>query len=73
MVILVDLKFFNIINYAISISISIFIFISTLISTLKAIYNYKIKTKFSLIPIKIVVRKATIVIKGVITYKYNIV
>ena len=61
-----DLKFFNIINYTISTPIPT----STL--ALKAKCGYKAKAKLSLIPTKMVVKKAVIVIKGVVIYKYNI-
>ena len=62
-----NFKLFNIINYIISISNS------TPISILKAKYSYKGKAKSILIFIKIVAKKATKIIKGVIIYKYNIV
>ena len=62
-----NFKLLNIINYIISISNPISI------SILKAKYNYKDKTKSILILIKIVVKKATKIIKEIITYKYNII
>ena len=62
-----DLKLPNIINYIIFTSNSI----ST--SILKAKYSYKSKAKSILIPTKIAAKKAAGIIKGVVTYKYNIV
>ena len=62
-----DLKLFNIINYITSISNS------TSTPILKVKYSYKSKAKSILIFIKIVVKKATRIIKRVIIYKYNIV
>ena len=64
---MIDLKFFNIINYIIS------IFNSTSTPVLKAKYNYKGKAKSILISTKIVAKKAARIIKGVIIYKYNII
>ena len=61
-----DLKLPNIINYITSISNP------TPTPILKAKYSYKGKAKSILILIKIVAKKAARIIKGVITYKYNI-
>ena len=67
MAILIDFKLPNIINYI----------TSTLNSTptpiLKVKYSYKSKAKSILISTKIVAKKTTRIIKGIITYKYNII
>ena len=62
-----DLKLSNIINYIIPTSNFTLTFI------LKAKYSYKGKARSILIFTKIIVKKATKIIKGVITYKYNII
>ena len=67
MAILVDLKLPNIINYIISTPNP------TPTPILKAKYSYKGKAKSILMPVKMAAKKAAGIIKGVVTYKYNIV